>query len=91
MPLCPSGDAGPLGSLCVIVAIWVILGAVAPPQVLFYGTLVPLVITSYSVARYGSWVHARIGLGLMAALLLAVDLTVAELRSPGRSPSTGRW
>ena len=73
----------PLGSLCVIVGIWVILGAVAPPQVLFYGTLVPLVITSYSVARYGSWGHARIGLGLMAALLLAVDLTVAELRSPG--------
>jgi signal transduction histidine kinase len=67
----------------VIAGILVVLGAVAPPQVLFYGTLVPLVITSYSVARYGSREHARIGLGLMAALLLAVDLTVAELRSPG--------
>jgi signal transduction histidine kinase len=73
----------PLGSLCVIVGILVLLAAVAPPQVLFYGTLVPLVITSYSVARYGSRQSARIGVGLMAALLLAVDLTVAELRSPG--------
>ena len=73
----------PLGSVCVVVGVWVVLGIVAPPQVLFYGTLVPLVIAAYSVGRYGSQVHARLGLGVLAGLLLAVDLTVAELQSPG--------
>lgn len=73
----------PLGSLCVFLGVWVVLGVVAPPLVLFYGTLVPLVIVSYSVARYGSRDRARIGLAAVAALLVAVDLTVVELQSPG--------
>ena len=73
----------PLGSLCVFLGIWVVLGVVAPPLVLFYGTLVPLVITSYSVARYASRNRARTGLAALVAVLVAIDLTVVELQSPG--------
>lgn len=73
----------PFGSLGVLLGIWVVLGVVAPPLVLFYGTVVPLVIMSYSVARYASRNRARIGLAALVAVLVAVDLTVVELQSPG--------
>jgi len=86
----------PLGSLGVLLGMWVVLGVVAPPLVLFYGTLVPLVIASYSVARYASRNRAWIGLAALAAVLVAIDLTVVELQSPGEivfhwTVVTGAW
>jgi signal transduction histidine kinase len=73
----------PAGSLFLFLGIWVVLGVFAPPLVLFYGTLVPLVVASYSLARHASRDRARFGLVALALWLVAVDLAVVELQSPG--------
>ncbi|GAA4431930.1 histidine kinase [Georgenia halophila] len=52
-------------------------------HLLFYGQLLPLVLLSFAVARYGEGKRAYLGGGLIAAVMIYADLTIPGLGGAG--------
>jgi signal transduction histidine kinase len=73
----------PLATGTVVVTTWLVLMALAPVHVLFFGQFVVLAIAVFSMARHGSGRVPAYGAAGGAATLLYIDLFVPELQSPG--------
>ena len=72
----------PLASALVVLLTWPLVFSIQPILVLFWGQLVPIVVATYSVARYGSRRDSLIGGAAAAAVLLFFDFGVAVLQEP---------
>jgi signal transduction histidine kinase len=73
----------PLLPLVALPLVWAATALLASAYVLFYGAFVPLLIGVFMVARHARWPQPLVGAGLIAAMLLTVDLTVELLQDPG--------
>jgi signal transduction histidine kinase len=69
-------------AVVVLVGLWMpdLLGS---SFVLFFGQFVPMMVATFSVARYGRERQPYIGGALTAATLLFADFFIEELQSPG--------
>ncbi len=73
----------PLPVALIVLLTWPIVFAIHPILILFWGQLVPIVVATYSVARYARPLGSYVG-GLAAvACLLFFDFNVEELQDPG--------
>ncbi len=73
----------PLATALVVMLAWPVAFMIQPILILFWGQLVPIVVATYSVARYASRRGGLIGLAVAAACMLFFDLRVAELQDVG--------
>lgn len=73
----------PLATALVVTLAWPIVFSIQPILILFWGQLVPIVVATYSVARYGNRAATLVGAGGAVACLLFFDLRVVELQDPG--------
>jgi signal transduction histidine kinase len=73
----------PLVTALVVLLTWPLVFTVHPILVLFWGQLVPIVVATYSVARYGSRRASLFGALAAMACLLFFDFGVAVLQEPG--------
>lgn len=73
----------PLIVALVVLLFWPIVFSIEPLLVLFWGQLVPIVVATYSVARYGTRRQSLFGALAAFACVLFVDFGVAELQAPG--------
>jgi signal transduction histidine kinase len=73
----------PLGTALVVLLVWPIAFAIQPILILFWGQLVPIVVATYSVARYARGRGGYLGALAALACLLFFDLRVAELQESG--------
>jgi signal transduction histidine kinase len=73
----------PLVTALVVLLTWPVVFTFQPILVLFWGQLVPIVVATYSVARYGSRRDSLIGAAAASACLLFFDFGVAVLQEPG--------
>ena len=69
-------------SAVVFGGIW-LLDLFGSAYVLFYGGLVPMVVATFSVARYGRGREPYVGGALAAATMLYADITIGLLQSVG--------
>lgn len=73
----------PLATALVVTLTWPVVFSIQPILILFWGQLVPIVVATFSVARYGRRWATVAGAGGAAACLLFFDLRVVELQDPG--------
>ncbi|MHA3684472.1 sensor histidine kinase [Leucobacter sp. HY1908] len=73
----------PLATALVVLLTWPIAFTIQPILILFWGQLVPIVVATYSVARYASRRGSYVGAAAAAVCLLFFDLLVAELQDAG--------
>lgn len=73
----------PLVATLSFPVVWGLIGLLAPTYVLFYGTMVPLEISVFMVARFGHGRAPLYGALVAAGSLLGVDLFVPLLQEPG--------
>lgn len=72
----------PLPTALVVLLTWPIVFTIQPMYVLFWGQFVPMVVATYSVARYASRRGSLIGAAAAAACLLFFDFRVAGMNEP---------
>ena len=73
----------PLPSAAVVLSGLVLTDLLGPTYVLFYGQFVPMIIATFSVARYGRGRVPLVGGLLAAAALLYVDFFIEVLQGAG--------
>jgi signal transduction histidine kinase len=72
----------PLAVVAVVSGAMVVVVALAPVYVLFYGTFLPLVVVTFSVARHARGSAPVVGAALVAAGIAVFTLCVPAQRTP---------